>query len=58
MTTRARITIEAFEGAPTWRNIERSSFTVEVDDDEAVYAVMDELAKLLEPYAPKEPTDV
>lgn len=54
MTTRARITIDAYAGAPEWRNIERSSFNIEVDDDdEAIHAIMDELAKLLDPYAPK-----
>jgi hypothetical protein len=55
MATRARIIIEAYEGSPTWRSIERSAFTVEVDDDEMVHALMDELAALLEPYVVQTP---
>lgn len=54
MSFKARIRVDAYTGAPEFLNIDIISVVVEVDDVEAVHALMDQLAELIEPHEVKE----
>lgn len=55
MSFKARIRVDAYTGAPEFTNIEFISAVVEVDDVEAVHALMDQLAELIKPHEVQEP---